>query len=277
MDERILSCTDENGCTENACISTSQIYDTCRDKECLEDLRVCFTEEGQELIQNACSVKVNKAEIIWVFSDVEQLPFNRGYYTVDLQFYFRLEMSVFTGACKPTLVEGIATFNKKVVLFGSEGTAKIFQSRFTEDSFDAQMWKKTNMPRAVVEVVDPIALAVKMVDSCDCCCRDDCDISRVPRSVQKVFDGELCCKDDGKRVYVTLGIFVMVRLERDVQLSVPALSFCVPETACNSDTTTSDPCDLFDKLSFPVDEFFPPRKCDFDNYNQSLDNNPYTE
>ena len=63
-------------------------------------------------------------------------------------------ISVFTGVGRPTEVEGLATFDKKVILFGSEGNAKVFESKYKEDAFDPQLWRKTNMPHAVVEVAD---------------------------------------------------------------------------------------------------------------------------
>ena len=87
-------------------------------------------------------------------SDIEAVPFNRGFYSIDLKYFFRVKLAVFTGANRPSTVEGLATFDKKVILFGSEGNAKIFESRYTENAFDPQLWRKTNMPHAVVEVVD---------------------------------------------------------------------------------------------------------------------------
>lgn len=87
-------------------------------------------------------------------TDVEPVPFNRGFYSVDLKYFFRVKLAVFTGAGRPTEVEGLATFDKKVILFGSEGNAKVFESKFKEDAFDPQLWKKTNMPHAIVEVAD---------------------------------------------------------------------------------------------------------------------------
>ena len=51
-------------------------------------------------------------------------------------------ISVFTGVGRPTEVEGLATFDKKVILFGSEGNAKVFESKYKEDAFDPQLGKK---------------------------------------------------------------------------------------------------------------------------------------
>ena len=55
---------------EAVCIHTDKVYDSCREKDCLEDLRVIFTREDQEIVNHAINVKCKKAEIIWVFTDV---------------------------------------------------------------------------------------------------------------------------------------------------------------------------------------------------------------
>lgn len=218
-------------------------------------------------MDRAISVKCTKAEIIWVFSDIEAVPFNRGFYSVDLKYFFRITLAVFTGVGRPTTVEGLATFNKRVILFGSEGNAKVFASKYKEDAFDSQLWKKTNMPHAVVEVVDPITLGSKLVDvknknnNC-CCCDDDFDIASIPESVCRVFDDKITFGGESKRVFVSLGIFSIIKLERKVQLMVPCYDFCVPKKECVG-ATDDNPCDLFERIDFPVDEFFPPEKCDF--------------
>lgn len=151
MDDKALNMSGHS--PRNAvCIRTEQVYDSCKSKECLENVRVYLTERGQQIVDCATNVKCRGAEIIWVFSDIEPVPFNQGFYTVDLKFFFKITLDVFTGVCAPTRVAGLATYDKKVVLFGSEGNAKVFSSQFKEGSFDPQMWKKTNLPKAVVEM-----------------------------------------------------------------------------------------------------------------------------
>jgi hypothetical protein len=113
-----------------------------------------LTSCGQDIVDRAINVKCTKAEVIWVFTDIEAVPFNRGFYSVDLKYFFKVTLAVFTGVGRPTEVEGLATFDKKVILFGSEGNAKVFESKYKEDAFDPQLWRKTNMPHAVVEVAD---------------------------------------------------------------------------------------------------------------------------
>ncbi|OQB13731.1 MAG: hypothetical protein BWY15_01579 [Firmicutes bacterium ADurb.Bin193] len=261
------------GFSEAVCIHTDKIYDQCRDKDCLEDLRVYLTPCGQEVIDCAINVKIRKAEVIWVYSDIESVPFNRGFYSVDLKFFFKITLDAFTGVGRPCPVYGLATFDKKVILFGSEGSAKIFGSKYKCDSLDPQSWKKTNMPKAVVEVVEPIALSCKVVDVDDkcCCCCDGTDLSAVPEDICAVFDDHLIFGGDRKRVYVTIGVFSIVKLERSVQLLIPVYDFCIPEKECIA-STDDNPCELFERIAFPVDEFFPPtRFCDDERFSyQSL-------
>lgn len=252
-------------CKEAVCIQTKQIYDSCKSKECLEDLRVYLTGAGQSIVDNAQSVKCRNAEIIWIFTDVEPVPFNKGFYTVELKYFFKITLDVCTGLQSPRKVSGLAVFEKKIALFGSEGNAKIFSSKYRNGEMDIQGWRKTNLPEAVVETVDPIALSAKLVEACDPCCKCCCDVDfgNVPDCIGRVFDDALVINGDTKRVFVTLGIFTIVKLQRSVQLLIPAYDFCVPDNDCVQ-ATESDPCELFENLNFPVDEFFPPTKSDFE-------------
>lgn len=49
-------------------------------------------------------------------------------------------------------------------------------------------------------------------------------------------------------------------MERDTQLLIPAYDYCLPEKecACQGAECGEDPCEIFRKVQFPVDEFFPP-------------------
>ena len=151
----------------------------------------------------------------------------------------------------------MAVFVKRVLLFGSEGHAKIFSSQVRIDALDRQMIERSNLPIAVVEAVDPIVLDAKLVDCCQnrCC---DCDICEIPSCVCQCFASELTMGDDSRRVFVTLGQFSIVRLERDTQLLVPVYDYCMPDKECSCGDGCEDPCALFRNISFPVGEFFPP-------------------
>ncbi|MEG2429651.1 MAG: hypothetical protein RSA99_04635, partial [Oscillospiraceae bacterium] len=59
---------------------------------------------------------------------------------------------------------------------------------------------------------------------------------------------------------ISIGLFSIVQLERTVQMMIPVYDFCIPEKECVS--TTDDPCEMFKKIKFPVNDFFPPKLCD---------------
>lgn len=249
---------------DGVCIHTDQVYDSCKEKDCLEDLEVILTACGQEIIDQAINVKLKSAEVIWVFTDIEPVPFNRGFFTVDIKYFFRVTLDAFRGVGSPTEVEGLATFDKKVILFGSEGNSKTFASDYNPGGQMPNMWKKNNLPKAIVEVVDPIALAAKVVEpsKCKCCCC--CDISSIPDYICDCFGDRLTTSSDSKKVLVSLGIFTIIKIERNIQLLIPAIDFCVPEKECLA-ATEENPCELFNSLRFPIDEFFPPQRAEFDN------------
>ena len=104
-----------------------------------------------------------------------------------------------------------------------------------------------------------------------CCRREcDCDLCEVPPAISQCFGGELCGGDDGRRIYITLGQFSIVRLERDTQLLIPSYSYCMPEKKECSCGNTDDPCSLFRNISFPVGEFFPPNTVSLpENYEEA--------
>lgn len=245
------------------CVNTDQIYDSCKDRDCIRDQRVYFTNSGQEIIERAINAKIKDAEVIWVYTTVEPVPFNRGYYTVDMKFFIRVTVEAFRGVSCPTEVEGLVTYDKKVILYGSEGNVKIFESTLYEGCENvADIWQKNNLPKAVVEVVDPIALSAKLVtkdDCCECDCGCNNHFLAIPENICSCFDDELYTADDGKLVLVSLGLFSIVRLERPVQLLVDATDFCIPCKECPT-STENNPCELFNTIRFPFDEFFPPRK-----------------
>ncbi len=246
------------GCFKEAvCVDVNRIYDSCCDRDCLEDLRVYFCEEGQRAIQNAISVRVKSAEICKVNIDVEPVTFNRGFFACDLTFFIHVKAEAIM--CNKSICDlnGICVFQKKVILFGSEGSVKTFCSQADIGDDDEVTTETTNLPTCCVDCVDPVVLGSKVCEVCEC--KDPCHI--FPRSVLAKMNGEPAFdRDDNKALFVTLGLFSIVRLERAVQLLIPVYDFCIPEKECiaNSD----DPCDLFSKLQFPIDEFFPPRACD---------------
>lgn len=242
---------------EAVCIHTKRIYDSCRDKECIENIRVYPTRCSQEILDCATSAKPRSAELLWTNIDVHEVTFNRGFYTVDIKFFYKICAEVCACNGKSQKICGLAVYDKRVILFGSEGDVKIFDSRLAPCGKCAD-----NMPQAFVEAVDPIFLGAEIcearrtctVPECECDCDELCD---VPSCVRELFDDELITSGGCKNLLVTLGQFSIVRLERDSQLLIPAYDFCMPEKECVG-SSEDRPCDLFRKIKFPVNEFFPP-------------------
>ncbi len=253
-----FSCQDSQF-KESVCIDAYRVYDSCADKDCLENLRVNFSESGQRIIDQANSVRVKNVSVVTTYIDLEAIPFRKGYYSVDMTFFFEVNLEAFIApTVMPALVSGLCVFNKKVVLYGSEGNVRIFTSNCSATDSDAQNTSCGNLPKATVQVADPVALAAKLCDPKECCNQVQC---RVPESICRRFGGEFVRSNNiGRTVAVTLGLFTIVQIERNVQMRIPACDFCIPRKECVS--STDDPCDLFSRIEFPTEEFFPPRALD---------------
>ena len=153
------------GIREAVCVHTRKIYDSCRDKDCIEDLRFYPKLQYVDVINHALSVKGGSADLLYVYVDVEPVNFNRGFYTVDMRFFYNVTLQAYTSCPAPVTVEGLCVFDKRAILFGSEGSAKIFSSKFRSGEPDIPMLRRSNLPEAVVEAVDPIVLDARLVES----------------------------------------------------------------------------------------------------------------
>lgn len=242
---------------EAVCINTRKIFDSCRDKDCVDDLRVFPTVTSQSYIENALSIRPKSAELLYVAVKVEPISFNRGYYSVDCTYFYRVTGETFPAG---ELCSGLAVFDKRVMLFGSEGGVKTFAS----DS-PLPVAGANDMPIAVVNSVDPIALHMKLVDS-DCLLSTDMEQRNIPGFISSSFQESLVLTDTARRWFATIGQFSIIRLERDTQLLIPAYDYCMPDKECPG-TSEDDPCALFSRIRFPVEEFFPPDSvCNCEDY-----------
>ena len=231
-------------------IHTSKIFDCCRDKDCVEDLRVYPTVSSQALINSAFSVRPSSAVLLFADVNVEPISFNRGYYTVDVTYFYKVTGSTFPGGCE---VSGLAIFDKRVILFGSEGTVKVFSSK-QHDS--AARPAGCDRPVAYVEAVDPIALNMKIVEP-DSCTLGEPELPVIPGCILESIGEDLVLSGSGRRLYATLGQFSIIRLERATQLTLDDVNYFFPDKECVG-SSEDDPCTLFGRVRFPVEEFFPP-------------------
>ena len=237
---------------EAVSIHTRKIFDSCRDKDCVDDLRVFPTLSSQAYIDNALSLRPRSAELLYIAVSVEPISFNRGYYTVDCTHFYRV-----TGEAFPSgeQLQGLAIFDKRVMLFGSDGSSKSFASDAAGPALVTD-----DLPIAVVNSVNPIALHMKLVES-DALPPTDSEQRQIPDFIAAAFPEPLVLNDTARRWYATIGQFSIIRLERPTQLVVPVYDYGLPEKECPGNSE-GDPCELFSRIPFPVEEFFPPNSVD---------------
>ena len=144
--------SDDRCIREAVCIHTKKIFDSCKDKDCIEYLRVYPTCGSQEVLDRALSVKAGTAELLYAYIDVEPVGFNRGFYTVDVRYFYRITADAFIGAARPIEVCGLAVFDKRAILFGSEGGAKSFSSD-SPSVCSCQDLMGSSLPTAHVEAI----------------------------------------------------------------------------------------------------------------------------
>ena len=128
-------------------IHTRKITDSCRDKDCIEDLRVYLTRESQAVLDAAGTAKVRSAELIYTAIDVSPVAFHRNHYTIDLTFYYKILADAAVAPCRPAAICGLALFSKRAVLCGENSGAHIFRS-------DRPGTIDNSLPTAVVESMD---------------------------------------------------------------------------------------------------------------------------
>ncbi len=256
------SCQTREPCQgrETVCIDTYRVLDSCRDKDCFEDVRVYLTDLGQEFISRTQSVRTKSAQIVMADLDVDPVPFNRGFYQINIRIYVKVTFEVCSNGVPQELC-GVAIVDKRVILFASEGNVSIFKS----DPFDDNFCKvqnlcgtrvNTNLPIAVLETVDPIVLGSKICEPSACCCCA-CSVEEIPDIVICECGGSLADFPGERFLVVSLGFFSVVRIERPAQYLINATEYTVPDKECVS-PTTDDPCSIFRTMSFPVNEFYPP-------------------
>lgn len=244
---------------ENVCIEADRILDSCRDKDCFEDVKVLLTDFGNDIINHTTNVRAKTACITGAYIGIDPIKFNRGFYSVTIKFYIKITFEACLCGGRSQEFEGVAVLEKRVILYGGESNVNIFKSGPDASDYCAipePCCAIKSAPTAVVEVVDPIILNSKVrdpEDNCCCCC---CCCSDIPGGVSSHIHGDLC-DSEGRYLTVSLGIFSVVRIVRPAQYIINATEYCVPDKVCVS-SEDDDPCAIFKNMAFPTAEFCPP-------------------
>ena len=237
-------------------IHTRKVTDSCRDKDCIEDLRVYLTTGSQTILDSCAGAKVRCAELLYADIEVEPVAFDRNHYCIDITFYYQILSDATVGHNRPAALSGLAVFSKRAVLCGEDSRAHIFRSDTMLGGPDGFTRHYSNRPTAVVEVLDPMVLSSRVRNACDC---NGACVIQIPPFIRDMFDEELVLAGDQKRLFVTLGQFSIVRLERDAQLIVPVLDYSIPTKECcdAAGCCAEDPCEVFSRIPFPTAQFAP--------------------
>ncbi|MBR4622296.1 MAG: hypothetical protein IKO44_02025 [Ruminococcus sp.] len=225
---------EQNVFKEAVCVDAMRVFDSCSSQDCLEDLELTFTTAAQETVDNALYIKTKCVDCVGAAFAIDPVPFNKGFYTVDVTYTFRAEVEAYTAQGEPpTVIYGSCTFTKRVILFGSDGNTQRFASNTT---------------------------TVPVLPSATSGCAECCDMGELPVAAVSIvppmcLNASLVTGETGNTVQITIGVFSIIQLERPVPIMIPAYDYSIPERECSTNTDT--PCELFEKIPFPVAEFFP--------------------
>ena len=219
-------------------VKVNRVFDSCSDRDCISNVPVVL-DDG-ELPADIQLVKCKCVRVENVCMRVEPVPFNRGFYNIDLTFTFRAELLCYTHACDtPTVMEGTLYASKSSILFGSESNTQTFYSNGSSAGTTDACCDVVNLPTCNVQVVPPLALETKIGTICRP--GQSGQNEQVPVTV--------------RTVVMTLGLFSVIELTRPVTLLLPTYDYTIPTKECTVDTET--PCAVFDKMRFPTEEFSP--------------------
>ncbi len=235
------------------CIDTYRVLDCCRDRDCFEDTRVYLTASGEDIVANATNVKTRNAQILWAYVGVEKVPFNDGFYQITVRYYIEVECEACCGINRSQIVRGLAVLEKKVVLFGGEGSVTTFSSSPANQFCNIRDFDTVgnNEPTAIVETVEPVVLSTKVL-----CKEDPCAGSiELPELIRGKLNSELIFISERPHLYVSFGLFSVIRMQRPTQILVSATDYSVPDKECPSTGGDENPCMLFRSIAFPTSQF----------------------
>ena len=143
---------------ETVCIEANRILDSCRDRDCFEDVKVVLTDFGNEIIEHTTNVRAKNACIAWTYIGIDPVRFNRGFYSVIIKFYVKITFEACLCGGKSQEFEGMAVLEKRVILYGSESNVSIFKSVGDGSDFCATpelCCASKNVPTAIVDSIVP--------------------------------------------------------------------------------------------------------------------------
>ena len=204
------------------------------------------------MLSIAQNIRVKSAKINSAYVGVSDVPFNDGFYRITVKYYVVLELEGCVAIGRSETFGGLVVLEKDVILYGGKGSTTSYTSSVDNNycATPEPMNVHCDLPVAVVETVEPIVLGYRVKECCT-----PCDCHEIPDCVKCCVDGELSTAFDGPRLYVSLGLFSVIRIERPTQLLIQATDYSVPDKECYAQNNNENPCDLFRTMAFPTSRF----------------------
>ena len=91
-----------SGSRDTVCIETNKILDSCRDRDCFENVRVYLSEYGNKVLEHTGAIRARSAKIVSVNISIDPIQFTRGFYAVNIRFYIKVcfEACIGCGKCE---------------------------------------------------------------------------------------------------------------------------------------------------------------------------------
>ncbi|MDD6313116.1 MAG: hypothetical protein PUB08_06630 [Firmicutes bacterium] len=248
------------------CIDANRIFDCCRKKLYLNNIRVMLNDQSQAVLNSGTNARIKDVSVIWCQISSSDLPYNCGYYQVNTRYFFNCIIEVCRGLGDTVEINGLAYYDDSSVLYGGEGNVSCFKSTVSNGfcSMPNPCDMVSNLPSVAIEVAEPIPLKLCITDTNDCCRPQSCGCDSIPEQIERLY-GKLsgkCCPIE-KEALISIGLFSVIRMERPSQIIVPACDFCIPDERNANICPGNNPEDLFDSMAFPLNEFYPDaRLCD---------------
>lgn len=227
-------------------INAKKIYDSCASKDYLENLRCFFLESQQSIVDQATNVKVKNVNVISTEVDIESVQFREGLFSISQTFFFKVECEVISSDSS-NFIDSLCIFSKTMNLFGGQSNVKTFYS----GEFSINDSEET-LPSVVVQVSKPIILSSSLNDVTYS--NEVEKIPNIPDVIKNYFGGNFSHTNVSKYLSLSLGLFSITHLERDIQLLIPICDLGNPTKMCNSGTNARE---VFNQIRFPTNDFFP--------------------
>ena len=229
-------------CRQQDCLTSNEIGPARAAVSCVLGNQQITEGEIIDPPDNAASVTIENLRVKKVIVvDKEPNPFRNGFWDITLKYVFVYNLT-FREADGQIIgcVKANSIFTKKVTLFGSIGTDIVISTDLFKG--DSDSFTMDSEPFILAEA-KAVALSAELNFTNCCSCNSDSNAS------------------EPNEVFVTIGLFTIIKLFRIVNLTVQSRGFCIPEQC--QEVSALNPCDYFENLDFPMDIFAPPQKPEF--------------